>query len=136
MVRAAPLQMEPHPEEQGILTLIGTYAQAVNSADADLFENLFWHDDPRFCEVEVGRPWMSSRADLAELSEWIRQHGRPGNHQRFHDTAVHLLTPDVAYSVSLCDEFNPRKTSRVTLIYLRRGDEWRIIHGHFSPMPE
>jgi hypothetical protein len=56
---------------------------------------------------------------------------------RFYDTQVHLLSPEVAYSVSLRDqeEDGEIKTSRVTLVFLKKGNEWRIIHGHFSYVP-
>jgi len=56
---------------------------------------------------------------------------------KFYNTKVNMLTSEVAYSVSLRDqkENGKIKTSRVTLIFLKKGNEWRIIHGHFSYLP-
>jgi len=56
---------------------------------------------------------------------------------RFHDTQVHLLSPEVAYTVSLREEEigGERSESRVTLIFLKKEGEWKIIHGHFSRLP-
>jgi len=34
--------------EQKIRSIIDAYVRAVNGADADLLESLFWTDDPRF----------------------------------------------------------------------------------------
>ncbi len=57
---------------------------------------------------------------------------------RFYDTKIHILSPEVAYSVSLRDqdEDGEVKTSRVTLIFLKKENEWKIIHGHFSYTPK
>lgn len=37
--------------EQKISSIIDAYVRAVNGADADLLESLFWTDDLRFSEV-------------------------------------------------------------------------------------
>jgi len=126
-------------EEQGkIPKVIDTYVQAVEAADADLMESLFWKDDPYFSEIENDRPKPFGGKTFTAIGDWMRKHGEPGNKQRFYETTVHILSPEVAYSVSMRDEYEGEKAipSRVTLIYLKKGDEWRIIHGHFSYVPE
>jgi len=124
-------------EKRKILELIDDYVQAFEAADADRMANLFWVDDPRFLEVEnhIAEPFGRER--FLWIMDWIREHQEPGGKMRFYDTKVHLLSPEVAYSVSLRDqeEDNEVKTSRVTLIFLKKGDEWRIIHAHFSYVP-
>lgn len=57
---------------------------------------------------------------------------------KFYDTEVHMLSPEVAYSASLRDqdEDGEVKTSRVTLVFFKKGDEWKIIHGRFSYVPQ
>ncbi len=129
---------EPGADRAAILALVDSYVEAVNSADASRLESLFWVDDPRFSEVENDRAMPFGSDEFLAITEWVRQHGSPGLKQRFFDTQVHLLTPEAAYSVSLRDEYVPGDTlrSRVTLVYLKRGAEWRIIHGHFSYVPE
>ncbi len=49
----------------------------------------------------------------------------PGWKMRFYDTQVHLLSPEVAYTVSLREEEigGERSESRVTLIFLKKEGE-------------
>ena len=124
--------------EAAIRALVDSYAEAVNSADATELESLFWLDDPRFSEVENDRPLPLGSEEFLAISEWIREHGEPGLKQRFYETDVRLLSSEVAYSVSMRDEYVRGDTlrSRVTLIYLKRDADWRIIHGHFSYVPQ
>ena len=128
--------MDTTAHEQRIRSIIDAYARAVNGADADLLESLFWTDDPRFLEVENDRDEPFGAEEFHEVADWIRQHAKPGEKQRFYDTKVHILSPDVAYSGSMRDELEDGKTSRVTLVYLKKGDQWRVIHGHFSYVPD
>ena len=122
--------------ESQIADLIEQYVSAVNSADADLLESLFWHDDPRFSEVEnfVAAPF--GQTDFLDIGNWIRKNAEPGHKQRFHNTQIHVLSDGVAYSVSLRDELETNGVSRVTLIYLKKEGVWKIIHGHFSDAPD
>ena len=128
--------MDTKVDEQKIQSIVDAYVRAVNGADADVLESLFWTADPRFSEVENDRAEPLGAKEFHAVADWIRQHAKPGDKQRFYDTTVYVLAPDVAYSVSMRDELDVGKTSRVTLIYLKRGDEWRIIHGHFSYVPD
>lgn len=128
--------MDVESEEHKILNIIDSYVQAVNDADADSLASLFWLGDPNFSEVENHIPAPLGAKTFSELGDWIRKNGNPGKNQRFYNTQVYILKPGVAYSVSMRDEYKTNKTSRVTLIYLKKGDEWRIIHGHFSYIPE
>ncbi len=131
-------RVDVRAEESKILKIITKYVQAVEAADADLLESLFWKDDPHFSEIENDRPKPFGTQTFAAIGDWIREHGKPGNRQRFYETKVHILSPEIAYSVSMRDEYEGGKAipSRVTLIYLKKGDEWRIIHRHFSYVPE
>jgi len=129
--------MSEDQQKEEISEILEAYAKAVNNADVGLLESLFWTNDPRFSEVENDQPMPFGKERFLEIADWIRAHGKPGdNRQRFHHTEVHLLAPDVAYAVSLRDELNVGKTSRVTLVLLRKAGEWRILHGHFSYVPE
>jgi hypothetical protein len=38
--------------------------------------------------------------------------------------------------ISLRDEISTATTSRVTLVFRKKGNEWRITHGHFSNVPK
>ncbi len=123
---------------QRILGLIEAYELAFEAADADGMASLFRIDDPRFVEVENHVLEPFGREPFLWIMDWIRENQPPGWKMRFHDTQIHLLSPEVAYSVSLREEeIEGKKTSsRVTRIFLKKGEEWRIIHGHFSRFPE
>jgi len=87
----------------------------------------------------IAKPY--GRDALADMCAWIakqRESGKRGQKQRFYETEVYMLAPGVAYSVSMRDEYEGEKAvqSRVTLVFLKKGYEWRIIHGHFSYAPE
>jgi ketosteroid isomerase-like protein len=130
--------MKGREEKRKILEIIDTYVRAFERADADLMGSLFWVDDPRFIEVEnhIAEPFDRER--FLAIMDWIRKHQKPGWKMRFYDTKVHILSPEVAYSVSLRDqsEDGEVKTSRVTLVFLKKENEWKIIHGHFSYVPK
>jgi uncharacterized protein (TIGR02246 family) len=133
---------EPASERESDLSairgLIDSYEEAVNAADATKLESLFWLDDSRFSEVENDRPMPFGSAEFLAIAEWIREHGEPGLKQKFHESDVHLLSPSTAYSVSMRDEYVSADTlrSRVTFVYLKDEGEWRIIHAHFSYVPQ
>lgn len=129
--------MNEHEERNKILEIISSYVRAFETADADLMASLFWVDDPRFIEVENHIPEPFGRERFLWIMNWIRENQPSGWKMRFYDTQVHLLSPEVAYSVSLREEeIEERKSSsRVTLVFLKKDEEWKIIHGHFSYVP-
>jgi len=120
------------------LEIIEEYVQAFEAADADQMAGLFWVDDPRFMEVENYIPEPFGKERFLWIMDWIRENQPPGWKMRFYDTQVHLLSPEVAYTASLREEEieEERTKSRVTLVFLKKDGEWRIIHGHFSRMPK
>ena len=125
-------------EKRRILEIIETYVHAFETADADLMVSLFWIDDSRFIEVENHIVEPFGRERFVAIMDWIRKYQKPGWNMKFYDTEVHMLSPEVAYSVSMRDqdEDGEVKTSRVTLVFFKKGDEWKIIHGHFSYVPQ
>jgi len=123
------------PDKERILEIIESYQSAANDADADRMESLFWHEDDRFSEIENHIAVPFGEEVFLDIGNWIRNNAEPGPKQRFHATTVHMLTDDVAYSVSLRDELEEGVTSRVTFIFLKRDETWKIIHGHFSHIP-
>jgi len=129
--------MEEKEEKRKILKAMDTYVCAFETGDADLMESLFWTDDSRFIEVENHIPKPFTHERFLAIMQWIKKHQKPGWKMKFYDIKVHVLSPEVAYSVSLRDEEGDKdiRTSRVTLVFLKKGNEWKIIHGHFSYMP-
>lgn len=131
--------MDEH-DRQAIMSMFDTYVRAFVRRDADVMQRLFWLDDDRFTEIEdhIQRPF--GRDTFLKIMDWMRDNPRADEKRAmaFHDPEVMALAPDVAYSVALQEIITPRGTSisRVTLIYLKRDNEWRIIHGHFSALPE
>lgn len=95
-------------------------------------------DDLHFSEIESDRPKPFGGETFTAIGNWIRRRGKPGYKQQFYEKRVHILSPEVTYSVSMPEEYEGEKTipSRLTLVYMKKRDEWRIIHGHFSYVPE
>jgi len=125
-------------EEKQILGIIDKYVQAFEMADADLMQSLFWVDDPRFIEVENHIPEPFGRDRFLWIMDWMRKNQKPGWKMKFYETKVNILSPELAYTVSLRDqeEDGETSTSRVTLILLKKNNKWKIIHGHFSFQPK
>ncbi len=130
--------MSEKKEKRKILDIIDTYVRAFETADADLMESLFWINDSRFIEVENHIPEPFGRERFLWIMDWMRKHQKPGWKMTFYDTRVNILSPEVAYSVSLRDqdEDGEVKTSRVSFIFLKKKNKWKIVHGHFSFKPE
>ncbi len=130
--------MSEEMEKRQILGIIDKYVQAFEAADADLMQSLFWIDDPRFIEVENHIPEPFGRDRFLWIMDWMRKNQKPGWKMKFYDTKVNFLSPEVAYSVSLRDqkENGDGKTSRVSLIFLKKETAWKIVHGHFSFSPK
>jgi ketosteroid isomerase-like protein len=89
-------------------------------------------------EVENHIPIPFGRDRFLYIMDWIRKHQKPGWNMEFMNTKIFILSPTVAYSVSLRKETidGEDSISRVTLIYLKKDGIWKIIHGHFSYVPE
>ncbi len=121
-----------------ILQVISDYAAALERGDAELWESLFRLNDPAFSMIENDRPHLMGREYIETIAEAIRQRGPQPDGQKWYATHVHLISDDIAYTTSLRDETFPDgavRTSRVTLILKRSGNQWRILHGHFSFIP-
>jgi len=125
-------------EKAKIMKIIDKYVQAFENADADLMQSLFWFDDERFIEIENHIPEPFGKERFLWIMDWIRKNQKPGWKMKFYDIKIYFLSPDVAYSVSIreTEEDGEITKSRVTLIFLKKDNEWKIIHGHFSYVPE
>ncbi len=125
-------------DEQAILKIFASYTQAFYDADADLMQSLFWTRDKRFTEIQTHIAEPIGRMIFLGMMGWIRQNGKPGQVTHFHDPQIFLLTGETAYSVARQEVITARGTSlnRVTMVYLKKDGEWRIIHAHFSNNPE
>ena len=125
-------------EKQKILGRIDTYVRAFEMANADLMQSLFWIDDSRFVEVENHIPEPFGQERFLWIMNWMRKNQKPGWKMKFYDTKVNILSPEVAYTVSLRDqqEDGEVRTSRVSFVFLNKANKWKIIHGHFSFQPK
>jgi hypothetical protein len=110
-------------EQARIEAVIDAYTRALETGDAELWESLFWLDDPSFTEIENDKPHVLDRRYIEQISKDLRRCGPGRPDQRWYDTKVYVLSPDTAYSVSLRDEISTSKTSRVTLVFQKKGDE-------------
>lgn len=122
-----------------ILRIIDDYPNALERGDPRLWESLFWLDDPDFTVIENDKPHRMGREYIDFITGLIRERGKQPPGPRWYQTEVHFLSPGTAYTTSLRDEVFPdgiTRTSRITLVFKKKAGQWRIIHGHFSVVPE
>ncbi len=123
------------PDQQAVQAVVDGYPQALETGDADLWGRLFWAEDPEFSVIENDRPHRLGGEYIAFIRGLIEKRGRMPA-QRWYDTRIHFVSPTAAYTTSLRDELNTGETSRVTLVLVKRDDQWRILHAHFSCVPK
>jgi ketosteroid isomerase-like protein len=127
-------------ENRKILAIMDSYVHAFEMADVDLMQSLHWVDDPNFTEIEdiISEPF--SRDGFLSIMDCIRRERKPRRKMKFYDTKVSVLSPEIAYIISYQEIRSSKEekvnTSRVSLIFLKKANEWKIIHGHFSSMPK
>jgi ketosteroid isomerase-like protein len=125
-------------DEAAILGILDTYAKAFQDADADLAQSLVWLEDERFSEIEDMIAYPFGKQTYLDIMDWIRNNAKPGTKEmKFHQPTVFSLAENVAYVIALQEikSEEGQSISRVTLIFLKKDGEWKIIHGHFSPIP-
>lgn len=125
--------------EKAILAVIDNYVRAGELGDPGLWESLFWLDDPDFTVIENDRPHLMGREYIDFITGLIRERGKGSAGPKWYKTNVNILSPDIAYTTSLRDEVFPsgiEKASRITLVFKKKEGQWRIIHGHFSVVPD
>ena len=110
--------------------MFAAYAESVNAADADGLAALFWLEDERFSAIEDSSAAPFGRATFEELLAQRYAHGRPGDHLRWRDLRAYRLGDAVGYVTALQDCGETQ--SRVTLILVKKGWEWGILHEHVS----
>ena len=119
--------------------LLEAYKKGIDNADASALEALHWADEPEFRLIEdfIAKPFGAET--FREIGDWIRENADPGYLAvEFRELELFQLCENVVYVVGIvqqsCDE-GPAEV-RMTLIFLRREGQWRIIHGHWSDIPE
>ena len=123
---------------QEVLRVISHYETAVNQADSALWLSLWDLQDKDLTILENDKPHMLGRRYVEQLADMLKT-ARPGRHQTWYTNRVYLLGRDLAYTVSLRTEHNlpdAQKESRVTLLLRRRKEGWKIVHCHFSFVPQ
>lgn len=126
-------------DEAAILELLDIYVKAFVEADADLAQSLVWLEDERFTEIEDMIAYPFGRETYLGIMDWIRKNAKPGTKEmKFHQPSVFFLADNVAYVIALQEikSEEGQSVSRVTLIFLEKDGKWKIIHGHFSPIPK
>jgi uncharacterized protein (TIGR02246 family) len=126
-------------EESKILAVLDSYVKAFQDADPDALASLHWLDDERFSEIEDMIAYPFGKETYMQIADWMRKNAKPGTRQmKFHKPSVFFLSPDIAYAIAIQEIATPQGpgASRVTLIFLRKDSEWRILHGHFSEVPK
>ena len=94
-------------------------------------------DDPRFSEIEDFIPEPFGAETLRGIHRWFRKNGKPGNNVNFTKRKVLLLSETTAYATSIQElNFEKPGKSRVTFVFLKDQNKWKVIHAHYSTMPK
>ena len=118
------------------LDLLEKLEQAANQANPDMAEEVLWLEDERFTEIEYFTPGPIDADGVRNIHAWIRENGTPGENVKFVDIQQYQLTPEVLYATAIQElNFDEPSKSRVSFIFLKKGEQWGIIHAHFSAMP-
>jgi len=119
-----------------ILDIIKKLEQAANKADPAKAACVLWLEDERFTEIEDFIPEPMGAQGVRQIHDWIKENGRPGDNMHFRDIKVYSLSSEVVYATAIQElNFDEPGTSRVTFVFLKKNDEWRVIHAHYSTMP-
>jgi len=113
--------------------ILAALAESTNAADLDGMLALNWLEDERFSMIQEHIAEPTDATGLERLAAGLRSSLVPGARVRFWATKAHRLGPNTAYLTTL--HCRDERWTRVTLILLKKGDEWGILHGHFSPAP-
>lgn len=116
--------------------IIKKLEEAANEAKPAKAAAVLWLEDERFSEIEDFIPEPMEAQGVINIHNWIKDNGQPGDNMHFRDLKGYSLSPDIAYATAIQElNFDAPATSRVTFIFLKKEEEWRIIHAHYSTMP-
>jgi ketosteroid isomerase-like protein len=121
-----------------IEAIIQALEDASNEADPSKAEAVMWLEDERFSEIEDFVPEPFGADVVRQIHDWTRENAEPGDNVHFTDINVYLLSSTVAYATAIQElRFDDEVgASRATLLFLKKGDRWGLIHSHYSAMPE
>lgn len=123
-------------EKLSILKTIDFLEESANKADPSIAEPYLLLEDDRFSEIEdfIQEPFGAKT--LKEIHDWVRKNGKPGDNVHFRKRKIYLLSSSTAYATSIQElNFDRPSKSRVTFVFLKDGEDWKIIHAHYSSMP-
>jgi hypothetical protein len=119
-----------------ILTIIKQLEEAANEANPTKSESVLWLEDERFTEIEDFIPGPMGAEGVRQIHDWIKENGHPGDNVHFRDIQVYSLSPEVAYATAIQElNFDEPGESRVTFVFLKKNEDWGIIHAHYSTVP-
>ncbi len=130
--------VDQREDTRQIEAIIQALEEASNEADPSKAEAVMWLEDERFSEIEDFVPEPFGADVVRQIHDWTRENAEPGDNVHFTDINVHLLSSTVAYATAIQElRFDDEVgASRATLLFLKKGDRWGLIHSHYSAMPE
>ncbi len=130
--------VDQREDTRQIEAIIQALEEASNEADPSKAEAVMWLEDERFSEIEDFVPEPFGADVVRQIHDWTRENAEPGDNVHFTDVSVHLLSPTVAYATAIQELYYDDEVgaSRATLVFLKKGDRWGLIHSHYSAMPE
>ena len=137
LVRLAPGQ-EIGPPAMQVFQVLRRVADAVQRRVSEALLAEFALDDPRFSVFETSTPYRMSAVDLRGTASVLAALRDPD--MRFEDVRL-----DCAETVAVVTGYQVLRagseaarhqySSRFTMVLVPLGDEWKILHAHFSSIP-
>jgi hypothetical protein len=122
--------------EQAVLDTNRRMTEAVDSLDFDVFFDAF-ASDTGVTIVQDGEVFGSLDAARAAVEEGYR--GVRRVERRYENPTVTVLSSEAALLVSegpvtvtLMDDRRVSRRFAVSLLFVRRADGWKVLHGHYS----
>lgn len=120
-----------------VLRVVANYEKAINQPDPVLWLSIWDLQYHELTIIENDKPQTLGREYVEQIADWMKT-ARPEKRQTWHTNRVYMLSPDLAYVVSLRTEHHmpeSQKESRVTLLVRKNETGWKIVHCHFSFVP-
>ena len=144
-VAAVLAQSKPDPAasdeavRKAVLDTNSKMARAANSMDVDAFFK-YIVDTDKCVIIQNGTVFKTREEALQAVKRGFM--GIAKMDRRFDNPQVTVISPDVALlasegtvSATLTDGRSMEARFAVSLIFVRRDGEWKVLHGHYSMPP-
>ena len=121
-----------------VIKVIRNYEDAVNNPNPELWLSLWDLEYDDLTILENDKHQVLGRQYIKHIADWMKT-ATPEKRQTWHTNKVYIMNKDLAYTVSMRTEHTTpedQRESRITLLMRRTNGKWKIIHCHFSFVPD